>query len=54
MDIVDIKILELLKENSRTSFNEISLSVGKTEATVRRRVKRLKEDGKNNKRVIGN
>ncbi|MHA1986215.1 MAG: Lrp/AsnC family transcriptional regulator [Promethearchaeota archaeon] len=45
MDIVDIKILELLKENSRTSFNEISLSVGKTEATVRRRVKRLKEDG---------
>jgi len=45
MDIVDIKILELLKENSRTSFNDISHSVGKTEATVRRRVKRLKEDG---------
>ncbi|MFW9880232.1 MAG: Lrp/AsnC family transcriptional regulator, partial [Candidatus Thorarchaeota archaeon] len=45
MDIVDLKILELLKENSRMSFNEISQSVGKTEATVRRRVKKLKEDG---------
>ncbi|MBY8989885.1 MAG: Lrp/AsnC family transcriptional regulator [Candidatus Lokiarchaeota archaeon] len=41
MDIVDLKILELLKDNSRMSFNEISLSVGKTEATVRRRVKKL-------------
>ncbi|MCK4285900.1 MAG: Lrp/AsnC family transcriptional regulator, partial [Candidatus Lokiarchaeota archaeon] len=45
MDIVDIKILELLKENSRTSFNDISQVVGKTEATVRRRVKKLTEDG---------
>lgn len=45
MDIVDIKILELLKENSRVSFNEISQKVGKTEATVRRRVKRLKDEG---------
>jgi Lrp/AsnC family transcriptional regulator for asnA, asnC and gidA len=45
MDIVDVRILELLKENSRMSFNEISENVGKTEATVRRRVKRLKEDG---------
>ncbi|MHA1913899.1 MAG: Lrp/AsnC family transcriptional regulator [Promethearchaeota archaeon] len=45
MDIVDIKILELLKDNSRMSFNEISESVGKTEATVRRRVKKLSEEG---------
>lgn len=45
MDIVDIKILELLKENSRTSFNDISQVVGKTEATVRRRVRKLTEDG---------
>ena len=45
MDIVDLKILELLKDNSRMSFNEISKSVGKTEATVRRRVKKLNEDG---------
>jgi len=45
MDIVDLKILELLKNNSRMSFNEISHSVGKTEATVRRRVKKLTEEG---------
>ena len=44
MDIVDIKILELLKDNSRMSFNEISQVVGKTEATVRRRVKKLYDD----------
>ncbi len=45
MDIVDLKILELLKTNSRMSFNEISHSVGKTEATVRRRVKKLTDEG---------
>ena len=39
-----MKILELLKDNSRMSFNEISQSVGKTEATVRRRVKKLTEE----------
>jgi len=44
MDIVDLKILELLKENSRMSFNDISQNVGKTEATIRRRVKKLTED----------
>ena len=45
MDIVDLKILELLKDDSRMSFNDISENVGKTEATVRRRVKKLKEEG---------
>ncbi|HDZ18646.1 hypothetical protein LCGC14_0849840 [marine sediment metagenome] len=45
MDIVDLKILELLKENSRKSFNDISFEVKKTEATVRRRVKKLVEEG---------
>ena len=45
MDIVDLKILELLKEHSRMSFNDISQNVGKTEATVRRRVKKLTEEG---------
>ncbi|MFX0032054.1 MAG: Lrp/AsnC family transcriptional regulator [Candidatus Hodarchaeota archaeon] len=45
MDVIDLKILEELKENSRVSFNDISQRVGKTEATVRRRVKRLEEDG---------
>ena len=45
MDIIDLKILELLKENSRMSFNDISQTVKKTEATVRRRVKKLVDDG---------
>ncbi|MFX1277527.1 MAG: Lrp/AsnC family transcriptional regulator, partial [Promethearchaeota archaeon] len=38
---MDLKILEELKEDSRISFNDISERVGKTEATVRRRVKKL-------------
>ena len=45
MDIVDLKILELLKDDGRKSYNEISENVGKTEATVRRRVKNLIEEG---------
>jgi len=45
MDIVDLKILELFKDDSRMSFNDISQNVGKTEATVRRRVKKLKDEG---------
>ena len=45
MDVIDIKILEELKDNSRISFNDISNRVGKTEATVRRRVKKLVDDG---------
>ena len=44
MDVIDLKILEELKQDSRVSFNEISQKVGKTEATVRRRVKRLVDD----------
>ena len=45
MDVIDLKIIEELKQDSRISFNEISHKIGKTEATVRRRVKKLMEDG---------
>ena len=45
LDLIDIKIIEELKANSRISFNEISQKIDKTEATVRRRVKRLVEEG---------
>ncbi|MBA7500912.1 HTH-type transcriptional regulator LrpC [subsurface metagenome] len=45
MDVIDIKILEELKMDSRMSFNEISKRIMKTEATVRRRVKKLREEG---------
>ncbi len=40
------------KENSRSSFNDISKQVGKTEATVRRRVKNLENEGIINKFTI--
>lgn len=45
MDVIDLKILEELKQDSRISYNEISNKIMKTEATVRRRVKKLIEDG---------
>ena len=44
IDLIDLKIIEELKANSRISFNEISQKIEKTEATVRRRVKRLVEE----------
>ncbi len=44
MDVIDLKILEELKTDSRMSFNDISTRVGKTEATVRRRVKKMIDD----------
>jgi DNA-binding Lrp family transcriptional regulator len=44
LDDLDKKILALLKADSSKSFKEIADIVGKTEATVRRRVKRLKDD----------
>jgi len=44
LDAIDLKILEELKEDSRKSFNLIAEDVGKTEATVRRRVNKLLED----------
>ena len=45
MDVIDLKILEELKSDGRMSYNEISDRIGKTEATVRRRVKNLLDDG---------
>ncbi|MFX1377416.1 MAG: Lrp/AsnC family transcriptional regulator [Promethearchaeota archaeon] len=45
LDLFDHKIIEELKSNSRISFSDISKKIDKTEATVRRRVKKLLEDG---------
>ena len=45
MDIIDLKIIESLKENSRISFSAISQKINKTEATVRRRVRKLIDEG---------
>ncbi|MEJ2249711.1 MAG: Lrp/AsnC family transcriptional regulator [Candidatus Lokiarchaeota archaeon] len=44
-DAIDQKILEELKRDGRKSYNDISEVVGKTEATVRRRVKKMTKKG---------
>ena len=45
VDPIDIKILEELKKDGRKSFKEISDIIEKTEATVRRRVSKMQEEG---------
>jgi len=41
LDGVDNKILEILRQNSRTSNSDIADKIGLTEGTVRNRIKRL-------------
>lgn len=45
MDEVDVKILGILKRNSRTKYVKMAEIVGLTEGAVRRRVKKLLEQG---------
>jgi Lrp/AsnC family transcriptional regulator for asnA, asnC and gidA len=45
LDEKDRKILNLLQENSRTSYMQIAKELGVSEATVRYRVKNLIENG---------
>jgi len=45
VDSIDKDILEELKKDGRKSFKEISDIIKKTEATVRRRVNKMQEDG---------
>ena len=45
VDPIDLKILEELKKDGRKSFKEISDVIEKTEATVRRRVAKMLEEG---------
>lgn len=44
-DETDLKILELLQDNSRTSFKRIAKKVGVSEATVYNRVKKMEQEG---------
>jgi Lrp/AsnC family transcriptional regulator for asnA, asnC and gidA len=44
LDAVDIKIIELLRDDARKSFRNISNILGVTEATIRRRVNRMIEE----------
>ncbi|GBC75457.1 HTH-type transcriptional regulator LrpC [archaeon HR06] len=45
MDEIDKSILEFLKENSRISYTEIAKRLNLSEASIRRRVKKLVEKG---------
>jgi Lrp/AsnC family transcriptional regulator for asnA, asnC and gidA len=45
LDEVDLKILALLKEDSRRSFQDIAKDIEMTDVTVRRRVKDLMQKG---------
>ncbi len=45
IDDTDIKILCFLRENSRMSNSEIAKKIGTSEATVRRRIKKMEEKG---------
>ncbi len=45
IDLIDRSIIDLLRTDARTSYRKIADNIGKTEATVRRRVNKLVEDG---------
>ncbi|MFP3304024.1 MAG: Lrp/AsnC family transcriptional regulator [Nitrososphaeria archaeon] len=45
MDEIDLKLLELLKEDGRASYIDLGKQLNLSEAAVRRRVKKLVEDG---------
>jgi len=44
LDEVDKKIIEILKTHGRMSFRKVAEKINKTEATVRRRVKRMEDE----------
>lgn len=44
-DETDLKILEILQSNSRTSFKKIAQNAGVSEATVYNRIKKMEQEG---------
>ncbi len=44
MDTLDREIIQLLQENGRLNNAEIARAIGVSEGTVRRRLKRLRDD----------
>lgn len=44
LDLIDRNIITILKTDARTSYRKIAEDIGKTEATVRRRVNRMIKD----------
>lgn len=45
LDKIDKKIIELLKRDGRMSYRKIAEEIGRTEVTVRRRVRKLIKEG---------
>ncbi|MHA1299143.1 MAG: Lrp/AsnC family transcriptional regulator [Candidatus Helarchaeota archaeon] len=45
LDEIDKRIIEFLKHNAKISLKEIADEVGKTETTIRRRIKTLEDKG---------
>ena len=45
LDDIDSEIISMLQEDGRRSFSDIAQVVGRTEVTIRRRVKRLRDEG---------
>ncbi len=45
LDPIDSQIITMLQNDGRRSFSEIADAVGRTEVTIRRRVKRLIDEG---------
>ena len=45
LDKIDSQIVSMLQNDGRRSFSEIADAVGRTEVTIRRRVKRLIDEG---------
>ncbi len=45
LDDIDEQIISMLKEDGRRPFSDIAKAVERTEVTIRRRVKRLKDAG---------
>ncbi|HIP90348.1 MAG TPA: Lrp/AsnC family transcriptional regulator [Candidatus Nanopusillus sp.] len=45
IDVIDLKILQILSENARTPYTRIARILGLSEAAIRKRVKRLERKG---------
>ena len=45
LDPIDSQIISMLQNDGRRSYSEIADAVGRTEVTIRRRVKRLVDEG---------
>ena len=45
LDDVDVKIINILKKDSRTPFTEIASTLGVSDSTIHVRLKKLKDDG---------